>query len=276
MVKIKHFLIPLMLAFVLFFGSKVVHAYYQIEDVFFGSFHYEQQMTDFYSLYPEVKYHDGLPFIWEESGKYYFGGDISYLVMNMEDYYGDVKAIFGLNYSGWSAYEGGDEYTIVVGSNAYNLPLGSQLVLYLDTIEIINNGESFGYWKVLSLMNIGSTFQKNYGYNPDYYVGYDEGYNTGYDNGLNYGHFLHNNDYQLGVEAGYGFGYNDGYSVGFTDGFESTDDGGMWGVLWSAILAPFMILNTEMLPGITLAMIVAVPLVFGLLGWILSTGKSRK
>lgn len=153
-------------------------------------------------------------------------------------------------------------------------PTDSRLSFYYNNnlIAVLDNFDTNDYY--LRTQDI-LTFNFDM-YSRGVNEGYQMGYREGYDDGEAYGRSLHENDYQKGFEAGESAGYLNGYDKGFTDGFESTEDGGMWGVLWSAILAPFTILNIEMLPGVTLAMIVAVPLVFGLLGWILSTGKSRK
>ena len=110
---------------------------------------------------------------------------------------------------------------------------------------------------------------KTVGYNN----GYKEGVATAYYDG--FGGFI-NPDTNEPYDETTSFPYGQGYNKGFDDGMQSTESGGLWGVLFSALMAPFQVLGIELLPGVTIGMIVAVPLVFGLLAWILSAGKSKK
>lgn len=119
----------------------------------------------------------------------------------------------------------------------------------------------------------------NYGYNKGVTDGYNNGLTDGYDNGYSEGMF----NGQIEGKHNYGIFYNGSWltaeqygTIMYNEGFNSTEEGGAWGVLFSALFAPFQILGMELLPGVTIGMIVAVPLVFGLLAWILSAGKSKK
>ncbi len=131
-------------------------------------------------------------------------------------------------------------------------------------------GMTDGY-ELISEVEFEKGFQQglNDGYTNGYNKGYQEGISTVYENG--FGGLINpdtNNPYDETASYPYGKGYN--------DGFTSTESGGLWNVMFSALLAPFQVLGFELLPGVTLGMIVAVPLVFGLLAWILSVGKSKK
>lgn len=74
--------------------------------------------------------------------------------------------------------------------------------------------------------------------------------------------------YNQGYQAGYLVGEADGYNRGIREG-----SGGSWGMIWSAFLSIFSILSIEIFDGVTLGMFAMIPLVFGLLAFILNLGK---
>lgn len=82
-------------------------------------------------------------------------------------------------------------------------------------------------------------------------------------------------NYQMGYNAGYDSGYyvghSAGYNAGFTDG--TGGSGSAWGMIWSSFLSVFSILSITVFPGVTLGMFAMIPLVFGLLAFILNLGK---
>lgn len=93
----------------------------------------------------------------------------------------------------------------------------------------------------------------------------DEGFTLGYYEALEQYGFYINGSYVSGAEA-----YSMGYNKGTSEGFET---GGFLFVLSSAFSGVAMLLGIELLPNITLGMIVAVPLVFGILFFILGKKK---
>ncbi len=130
-----------------------------------------------------------------------------------------------------------------------------------------NNGYDVGYIN-------GRTDGYNNGYNNGYNVGYDDGYMDGKEYGINFGREYW---YEVGYEVGFGqgriAGYDEGYSVGYSDGLSETTDknfGRLLGGLFTGIGA-FLAIN--LLPGISIGAIIAVPIVFGIIAFILGRKK---
>lgn len=105
-----------------------------------------------------------------------------------------------------------------------------------------------------------------------YQIGYDDGYNQGWEDGEYYGYF---NGHDDGYYVGYDDGYNYGYSVGKNEGLNEGTSA--WGVLFSSMLSTFgAILSIEIFPDLTIGMIAAVPLILGLLSFIIGVAKGGK
>lgn len=208
-------------------------------------------------------------------------------------YIGELKETFNIDYFVPYQYP----FVKIITDNETFYNSGYESGLYDGYANGYQAGYDQGY---LVGMNENET-SYGQGYNQGYDIGYrkgkwegqEEGFNKGWQGGLETGKEIgFNNGYKEGVSTVYenGFGgvinpdtnnpYDETasypYGQGYNDGLLSTESGGLWAVLFSAILAPFQVLGIEMLPGVTLGMIVAVPLVFGLLAWILSAGKSKK
>lgn len=174
---------------------------------------------------------------------------------------------------------------------------GYEAGLYDGYADAYQEGYDQGYLVGMegSDTGYGEGYNKGYeiGYRKGKYDGQLEGFDEGWQGGLETGKEMgFKNGYQEGISTVYenGFGgfinpdtnqpYDETasfpYGKGYQDSITSTESGGLWNVLFSAILAPFQVLGIELLPGVTIGMIVAVPLVFGLLAWILSAGKAKK
>lgn len=111
-----------------------------------------------------------------------------------------------------------------------------------------NSGESSGY-------NAGYAAGESSGYNQ----GYNDGESSGYDNGYNDG-------YDYGFNNGYDLGYNDGYQTAINDG---SADFGLTAMLSGLFVGLGSLLSIELLPNISIGMIIAVPVVFGIIAFIL-------
>lgn len=74
--------------------------------------------------------------------------------------------------------------------------------------------------------------------------------------------------------------YNDGYNKGWTDGYDyglvANVDNSYWGVLFSALMAPFSLLSIEIFKGVTIGMIVLIPIVLGLIAFLFKLGGRGK
>jgi hypothetical protein len=91
-------------------------------------------------------------------------------------------------------------------------------------------------------------------------LSYTQGYDTGYDTG-----------YFDGDSQGYLDGFEFGYESGFEDGFNELNNtaSGLFQILGSAFTAVGSIFNIMILPGITIGMLVFVPIIFALLLFII-------
>jgi hypothetical protein len=84
-----------------------------------------------------------------------------------------------------------------------------------------------------------------------------------------------NDGYDMGYNQGYGdgeeFGYEQGYETGFEDGFNELNNtaSGLFQILGSAFTSVGSIFNIMILPGITIGMLVFVPIIFALLLFII-------
>lgn len=146
--------------------------------------------------------------------------------------------------------------------------LGWQLVGYENQVSLdyydYNNGYQDGYWDG---RNYGFKQGQEVGYNTGYSLGHDDGYDLGYDRGYDDG-FDYGQD--IAYDLGFDDGYDDGYDVGLN---ESLEAGGFSMLLSSMFTAVGTLLAIELLPNIYLGMFVAVPLVFGVIMFIIGKRK---
>lgn len=191
---------------------------------------------------------------------------------------------------GWN--EGYDEGYAGGKMDGYN---EGRDVGYSDGYELgRDEGYTNGY-------NDGYTKGADYGYEVGYNLGYDEGHYDGYDLGyLNGRDEGYNNGYIAGKEDGYNEGYDEGYSLGNSDGYEKGfdlgreqgynegyDEGYSKGynigmniqhnkfsdLLNGVFTAIGTFLGIRLFPGITIGALLAVPIVFGIIAFIL--GRRR-
>ena len=159
--------------------------------------------------------------------------------------------------------------------------------LYVNQIQAeLNDSESF----YIIRNNRPSDYQL--GFDDGLRVGYDDGFDDGYDDGLQVGY---DDGYDEGLQLGFDDGLQDGYELGREDyGIKIGDDwktADWWGSyqyaqglhkqdatgfvdLLGAVFGGFGdLLGIEILPGIYIGAIIAVPLVFGIIFFILGKRK---
>lgn len=161
----------------------------------------------------------------------------------------------------------------------------------IDQIVIISN-QLNGYIHIDFLYN-GSymAFFASYTYSPlptDYFTvnntintGYNDGYNDGFIDGNKtgiydvyfdgFGGFI-NPDTNEPYDYTYSFPYGQGYNAGL----EATNDYSLTGMLFQIFGGLGALLSIELLPNITIGAIVAVPLVFGIIYFILGKRSGDK
>ena len=140
-----------------------------------------------------------------------------------------------------------------------------------------------------------STFAIRVELDPDIYYWYQKGLDNGYDNGYQDG-LIDSNDtafndgFNQGIESvyydgfdgfinpstnqPYDYKYSYPYGQGYNDGLQADTDYSFTGILFQVFGGLGALFSIEMLPNITIGAIVAVPLVFGIIYFIL--GKRSK
>ena len=187
--------------------------------------------------------------------------------------------------------------------------LNGDLVVTFDMYDIQSN---LNFSEDFYIFRQGQSSEYQQGYDDgfldgeDYEQGYNDGYNDGNNEGYNVG-YMHGEQagYYLGYDDGYddGFldgenyeqGYNDGYNMGredygirigddwktadwwgsyqYAQGLYATDGTGFVSLLSAIFGGLGDLLSIEILPGIYIGAIVAVPLVFGIIFFILGKRK---
>ena len=107
--------------------------------------------------------------------------------------------------------------------------------------------------------DVGYSAGQNAGYN----VGYSDGYNDGVDVGRVYGY---NEGYSVGRSEGYNIGYNDGINA-------QLEDKDFTHLLKSVFIGIGSFLGINLLPGISIGALIAVPIVFGIISFIIGKRK---
>jgi len=96
----------------------------------------------------------------------------------------------------------------------------------------------------------------------DYWRGYGDGLNDGYYDGYDYGY---DDGYGDAYDLGYDYGYDDGYNQAFDD----NENFNFTSLLAQIFMGLGSLLAIELLPGISIGAIIAVPIVFGIIAFII-------
>jgi len=204
----------------------------------------------------------------------------NYFIINLTQYYDSIEILPVVYLSGgWEVfsldgfYESRREYLfweIYFGSSFDN----SYYVLATNYDYIFNLDN-----------NVAGSFSNGY------YIGYDEGYYTGKSDGINEGwQPAYDSGYDYGYDKGYDDGYDNGikkvfnngfigtdfndnqsypYYQGFNQGIETASDNTFYGIISQVFSGIGTFLAIELLPNITFGAIFAVPLVFGIIFFII-------
>lgn len=100
------------------------------------------------------------------------------------------------------------------------------------------------------------------GYDIGYEDGYSNGFDLGYESGSGYG-------YDIGYQDGSNDGYDLGYDYGYQKGIDVASDNTFYGIIAQVFTGLGAFLSIELLPNITFGAILAVPLVFGIISFII-------
>lgn len=159
-----------------------------------------------------------------------------------------------------------------------------QLVNNVDYFTIFNEGHAAGYNQGYAVgFNEGQSQGFNDGYQDGYNLGSSVGYSRGYTAGLDDGEVIgYNQGYTagygdgevVGYNDGYDYGYNSGYDLGYNDGYQAavndgSTDFGIKSLMSGLFVGLGSLLSIELLPNISIGMILAVPVVFGIIAFIL-------
>lgn len=144
--------------------------------------------------------------------------------------------------------------------------MSNRLELYLSDGGI---NHSIDYFPGLS--NLGGIRVTYYIPDLTYDDGYVDGYDVGFSEGLETGKTLADEwEYTRGYNSGYSVGYDDGYDKGISENMET---GGFGLILKNVFLGVGSFLGIQLLPGISIGAIIAVPIVFGIITFILGRRK---
>ena len=139
-------------------------------------------------------------------------------------------------------------------------------------LYISENGvnHSLDYYPGLS--NLGGNRDKYYIPNYDTYEnGYADGYDAGYGDGFQEGKKVAD---EFEYTRGYNFGWDEGYDYGYDKGIlENLETGGFGLILKQVFIGIGSFLGIQLLPGISIGAIIAVPIVFGIIAFILGRRK---
>lgn len=176
---------------------------------------------------------------------FYYGTtlvQIEHSVFKIVINYDDGLAFYYMRFYGLNELQIGDEIILAYSENNWEVPSNTRILTNI-MFQSNENIYSQGY---------------NDGYDVGYNVGNDEGYDGGYDKG-----YTHGEDY----------GYNNGYNIGYNVGLNETDATGFVGLLTAVFSGVSSLLSVELLPGIYIGAVMAVPLVFGIIYFILGKRK---
>lgn len=105
--------------------------------------------------------------------------------------------------------------------------------------------------------------------------GYSEGYDSGYSDGRTIGH---DEGYGVGFNAGKSVGYSNGYSdgipVGYSNGLnDGSSNFGMWDLFSNAFGSVGNILGIQLFPGLSIGLLISVPIAFAFILWLIHVLK---
>lgn len=109
------------------------------------------------------------------------------------------------------------------------------------------------------------------GYDDGYVIGFGEGVDAGYDDGYEVGRNEFGQYFPPGSDPRFSgwAGYDTGYDLGFDDGLRNSTDYTFSGLISQIFVGLGSFLAIELLPNITFGAIFAVPLVFGIIFFII-------
>lgn len=141
--------------------------------------------------------------------------------------------------------DGGDYRTKDIGFSSFNL---NQNGIFISSYNSAN-------------LLVATPFS----YKSDYSQGYEDGYEAGKNEGIEEG-------YQQGYDDGEENGFNDGYQMGLEQGRAENDSYGITPFVQTIFNGFSTMLNIEIFPKIKLWYIIGIPLIFGIvkfiIGWI--------
>ena len=123
----------------------------------------------------------------------------------------------------------------------------------------------------MSIWIVDTVYEALMANNVDYATGYEDGHFIGYEDGIETGQIT-------GYEDGWSIGQSSGYATGYNLGVLEVMDENLNIGTFIQIAADGVggLLAVELLPNISLGMIVAVPLIFGLIAFVIGVSSGRK
>ncbi len=214
-------------------------------------------------------------------GTYYY--DFRYLVMNTSELFGSNDVYINLGASNYltfvdsvvyapnnNVYGGVRADAIILRDEIFIFLLNADIVLEIDNSTILDGlGNPTSYY-IVRASEVDYDIVRAYddGYNHGYDDGYDkglnDGQNIGYDNGRDYYGIVFNGNWRTAEWYG---------NYMYDKGLNETDATGFRGLLAVVFGGLGDLLAIQLLPGIYIGAIIAVPLVFGIIFFILGKRK---
>lgn len=167
----------------------------------------------------------------------------------------------------------------------------------LPVQPLVEHGFNDGYWEGYDVGHgVGSDTGFQEGYDSGYDYGHYSGFNEGWDEGHDKGYIMGANDnfdsaYDKGLDEGKRVGELEGFEKGrlqysyysngkyytglqaYNLGFNDSPSNNFGSMITSILLGVGTVLGIELLPNITIGAIIAVPIVFGIIAFVLGKKK---
>ncbi len=149
-----------------------------------------------------------------------------------------------------------DRYIFANTETNWEVPSSSRILTdinFQETDDVYSKGYNKGYWE-----------GKNDGYSKGLDDGYDKGFDDGYDETMF--NIFHNG---FNVDSGYDQTESRPYIAGFNAGIEKSTDFSFTSLLAQIFTGLGSFLAIQLLPNISIGAIIAVPIVFGIIAFII-------
>lgn len=138
---------------------------------------------------------------------------------------------------------------------------GTQIARGYFDYAVLHSNRS-NYSVIIELYSNGNN------YNPEYTLTAGSNSSTTYI--LNaVGSTISDTQYEEGYNAGVSIGYESGHSAGYVEGLQDAENNPMWDLFTGAFAGVGALLDIELLPNISIGLLILIPMIFGVIAFIL-------